>query len=92
LRSCERLVIRRRGRNEPPALIHDDGACPARANVNPEYVNKASSTASSQQSGDIIYGQDRMTREVGVNTEFASITRQAPAHQQVSRRHASFTL
>lgn len=63
LRRRERLMICHRGRNQPSALIDDESACAARANVNPEYVNKASSTASSQQSGDIIYSRAKLARE-----------------------------
>lgn len=65
LRRCERLMIGRSGRNEPPALIDDDGARAAGANVNPEYVDKASSSASSksQLRGDIIYSHAKMTTE-----------------------------
>ena|SRR5207248_2342034 len=63
LRRRERLMVCRGGRNEPPALIDDDRARAACANVNPKYVDKASSTASSQLSGDIIYSQAKMTRE-----------------------------
>jgi hypothetical protein len=62
LRSRERLMICRGGRNEPAALIDDDCARAAGANVNPKYVDRASSTASSQLSGDIIYSQAKMTR------------------------------
>jgi hypothetical protein len=63
LGSRKRLMICRCGRNEPPVLVDDDGACAAGANVNAKYVDKASSTASSQLSGDIIYSQVKMTRE-----------------------------
>src|SRR5438045_6443616 len=41
LRRCEGLMIRRGGRNEPPALFDDDRARAACANVNPKYVDKA---------------------------------------------------
>lgn len=44
LRSRERLMICRGGRNEPSGLINDDRARAAGADVNPKYVDKASST------------------------------------------------
>src|ERR671923_853829 len=61
--SRKRLMICGGGRNEPPALIHDDGACATGANVNSEYVDKASSTALNQIGGDMIYSHAKMTRE-----------------------------
>src|SRR5690242_4076300 len=52
LRSREGLMICRSGRNKPTALIHDDGACAASADVNPQYVDKASPTAANQLCGE----------------------------------------
>jgi hypothetical protein len=63
LRSRERLMFLRGGRNETAALIDDDSARAPSANVNPKYVDMASSTASDQRSGDIIYSYAKMTRE-----------------------------
>ena len=56
-------MLLRGGRNEAAALIDDDCARTASADVNPEYVDKASSTASNRLRGDIIYSQAKMTRE-----------------------------
>ena len=66
LRGRERLMIRRGGGNEPPAFVDDGGACAARADVNAEYVDKASSTAQTNFVEDIIYSQPKMTREGSV--------------------------
>jgi hypothetical protein len=62
LRRRERLMFLRGGRNETAALIDDDSARAASANVNPKYVDVASLTASDQRSGDIIYSYAKMTR------------------------------
>jgi hypothetical protein len=62
LRRCKGLVVFGRGRYQATSLINYDGPRAASADINSEDVNKASSTASGQLSGDIIYSQARMTK------------------------------
>jgi hypothetical protein len=44
LRRSEGLMLFRRGRNDAAVAIDDDGARSSGTNINPEYVDRASST------------------------------------------------